>query len=202
MAEINTTIDTDGLDDYLSMNAWNTAEATNLVSDDDTHIATARASSDSADTTGVVASGWTTDSTRFPTVTVTTANRHDGTRGTGYRLAPSSGNTVLEPQANFFVFFGIAFDGDGVSFSAIYFAAFDNITMDSCLVYDGSAKGIESGSNSDNHKIVNCIVYGSSTTGIDIINNQNTYIGRKAGEDDEGGDLLSPPRNNRQFPGS
>ena len=54
MAEVNTTIDTDGLDDYLSVNAWNTAEQTNLVTDGDTHIATARASSGSADTTVVV----------------------------------------------------------------------------------------------------------------------------------------------------
>jgi len=48
---------------YTSLSAWEAAEQTNLVTDGDWHHVYCRSSSGTADTTGFVLAGWTTDST-------------------------------------------------------------------------------------------------------------------------------------------
>ena len=75
MAEVVRYVDPDvsgGLGDgtswanaYSSLNAWEAAEQTNLVSDGDTHVVNCRASGGTADTTAVNIDGWGVDSTHY-----------------------------------------------------------------------------------------------------------------------------------------
>ena len=50
---------------YTSLSAWEAAEATNLVTDDDWHHVWCRSSNGTADTTGVTINGFTTDATHY-----------------------------------------------------------------------------------------------------------------------------------------
>ncbi len=52
-------------DAYTSLNAWNSAEYTNLVADGDWHHVYCRASSGTADTTAIGVDSWTTDATHY-----------------------------------------------------------------------------------------------------------------------------------------
>ena len=58
MAEVNTTVNPDGGADYTSLNAWDSGEQTDLVTDGDNHVVTC-SSSGTADTANVMVYGST-----------------------------------------------------------------------------------------------------------------------------------------------
>jgi hypothetical protein len=67
MAEVTTIVDPDGGAgyDYLSLNAWEAGEQTDLVTDGDYHICETTSSAGSADTTAVTIDGWTTGADNY-----------------------------------------------------------------------------------------------------------------------------------------
>ena len=72
---------------YTSLNAWESAEQTDLVTDGDIHIVHCRASSGTDDTTAVTVDGWTTGASNYLTIQVDSADRHSGEwDGTKYLL--------------------------------------------------------------------------------------------------------------------
>jgi len=106
MATIERYVDTDvvgGLGDgtswanaYSSLNAWEAAEQTDLVSDGDLHIARCRASSGTADTTGFFIMGWTTGASNYIEIRVDPVDRWDGEgwADAAYRIDDSAGNAI------------------------------------------------------------------------------------------------------------
>jgi len=88
MAEVNFYVDTDvsgGLGDgsswanaYSSLSAFNSAEATDLVTATDNYVVHCRASSGTADTTSITWSGWTTNATYDLKIIVDSADRQAG----------------------------------------------------------------------------------------------------------------------------
>jgi len=101
MAEVIRYVDTDatgsgtGVDwanAYTSLSAWEAAEQTDLVSDGDWHHVYCRASSGTADTTGVAINGWTTDSTHYILVEAASGDEavKSGWGTTRYRLSTTS----------------------------------------------------------------------------------------------------------------
>jgi len=78
---------------YATFAAWQTAEATNLVTDGDVHKLFCEGSALSESI--IIGTGWTTDITNYILVTVTESSRHDGTPGTGFRISGSDNNGVV-----------------------------------------------------------------------------------------------------------
>lgn len=80
--------------DYTSLSAWE-AQNLDLVTAGDTETASCRASSGSADTTAVILSGWTTDSTHDVTVQQADSDAHGGKYNTNvYRLEILNGYPI------------------------------------------------------------------------------------------------------------
>lgn len=75
---------------YASLSAWSAAEATNLVTDGNTHRVYCEGGLDSTPV-DLGSDGWTQNATHFITIEVTVANRHNGTFGTGYRFDGNAG---------------------------------------------------------------------------------------------------------------
>ena len=71
---------------YASLNEWEAAEQTDLVTATDVHKVICSGGVDSA---VVTIDGWTTNSTYYIIVTVDSGSRHNGSLGTGYRLEVS-----------------------------------------------------------------------------------------------------------------
>lgn len=105
MALVETYVDPDGTGDYTSLNAWEAAEQTDLVTDGDSHKVWCESSSGSADTTAVEINGWTTVSSN--TITIQAADGHRASTewdATKYRLSvdgneafkTSDQNTILD----------------------------------------------------------------------------------------------------------
>lgn len=163
MATITRYVDTDvigGLGDgtswanaYSSMNAWNAAEQTDLVTDGDTHVCYCRASSDTADTTAVNVNGWTTDSTHFITIEVGSDDRHTATGGTGYRIELSTGSSIaLNISEAYTVVDGVSCYADG---NAGFFIGTNDCTIINCLSFDCGVHGFYNNNNTGNG-FVNC----------------------------------------------
>ena len=75
---------------YATLDAWQNAEATDLVTAEDGHTVYYRAASDNPRTSNFAFSGWTTDADYHITLIVPEANRHDGSRGTGTHIYGAS----------------------------------------------------------------------------------------------------------------
>lgn len=77
---------------YASLNAWEAAEQTNLVSDGDIHEVRCEGTGDTG--AGVSINGWTTGASNYIYIVAESANRHDGTWSTGkYYLEGASSAT-------------------------------------------------------------------------------------------------------------
>ena len=80
--------------DYTSLSAWE-AQNLDLVTAGDTETASCRASSGSADTTGVTISGWITDATHDVTIQQAASDAHGGVYNTNvYRLEVTDANAL------------------------------------------------------------------------------------------------------------
>lgn len=94
-------------DAYTSLNAWEAAEETDLVTDGDWHHVYCRSSSGTADTTAVTVDGWTTDSTHYIQIEVAEADRHDGKWDTSaYRLETNNA-TALDVNEQWTYIYGL-----------------------------------------------------------------------------------------------
>lgn len=82
---------------YLSLDDWNTNEATDLVTAGDTHLLHCRSSSGTTDTTVVeIGTGWTVGASNYITVQCDVVDRHNGIwDATKYRLEVGSVANVL-----------------------------------------------------------------------------------------------------------
>ena len=79
-------IDTGGLGDYASLNAFQSGEATDITGIDP-YLAECRASGGAADTTPVDLTGWTTDAINDLIIRQADSDRHSGVwDATKYRL--------------------------------------------------------------------------------------------------------------------
>lgn len=138
-------------DAYTSLQAWNIAEATDLVSDGDTHVVNCRASSGTADTTRLVMSAsWTTGASNGITIQVALGDRQTPTQ-TGYRI-----DTTSEAMENTNVGY-ITFDGLAVSTSSGvgFFNTQTNCNFTDCWAFDCSQYGFyQIGANA---VYINCV---------------------------------------------
>ena len=94
---------------YASLNAWAVAESTDLVTAGDSHIVYCSTGSGTvADTTPVVISGWTTDSTHTLTIEQAASDAHGGKYNTSvYRLEATDPGTLIDVQVNYLTIRGI-----------------------------------------------------------------------------------------------
>lgn len=168
---------------YSSMSAWNAAEATNLVTDGDTHTVYCRASADSPDTTKVELSGWVTGSGNELSIIVLPEDRHDGTADTGYRIVVDGAySPCLDVRVDYISLIGIAAKNTSAqNVAGIEIKSVDvgERILDSCLVYESCANGIHINDSSATAYISNCIVQscGQGAYGGDgVVIECNSYI--------------------------
>lgn len=107
-----TTNATDGGDAnraYASLNEWEAAEQTDLVTDGDIHVV--KCSGTAADTTAVNITGWTTGASNYIQIETDSAlsnSRHSGKWDTSaYRLELSSGGDVITINEDYIRFYGL-----------------------------------------------------------------------------------------------
>lgn len=85
---------------YASLNEWEAAEQTNLVTDGDTHLVHCEGST--ADTAQVVIVGWTTGVSNGITVQVDSDKRHDGNWDTSaYRLSSADTDKIYQIREDY-----------------------------------------------------------------------------------------------------
>lgn len=98
--EVVSTIRSSG-GDYTSLSAWEAGEQRNLVTADEIEVAECYDDWPSGLSDTVTINGWTTDSTRYPKITVASGHRHNGTPQSGFFVkASSSGNVVVATNSN------------------------------------------------------------------------------------------------------
>ena len=166
---------------YASLNAWEAAEAVDLVTAGDSHIVyCSTGSGTAADTTGVTISGWITDSTHTVTIQQATSDAHGGKWNTSvYRLELSEG-TALTIREDYVSIVGLqvhvttaAASVYGISIGSL--GVSNSIIISKCIVRGtvsatGIANGISSASTYTNLKIYQNLVY-------DFVNGSNFMIG-------------------------
>jgi len=100
---------------YASLSAWNAAEFTDLVVDDDTHKLSI---APGLDTVNFTLEGWTTDPTHFITLEAQSAARHNGVSrdvsGTGYQYS-STQNYAFRCKTSHVHIVGLEFKGTAFS---------------------------------------------------------------------------------------
>jgi len=156
-------------DAYTSLEAWNLAEAEDITAggSDEIHTVNCKTTG-GADTTRVIMNGWTTDDTHTITIQVATADRHDGTRGTGYRLVMDDDwEDAFECIEDYVTIDGIAVSNTNANAVHGIYSTGDNCTIKNCLAYDNDDDGINCGSATTNVLVENCICYGNGDDGIE-----------------------------------
>jgi len=156
--------------DYTSLADWEAGEADNLVEHDKIAIAKCRNTGGSADTSGVTISGWTTDADHYIKITVESGYRHDGTEGTGYRIAPSSSTQYgIEIEEDYTQVEWVAIDQANITIAGIRCYGLTDgtdITIHHVLTYNIQAGdvGIYNYSAAD-VSVYRCIAYQDSDAG-------------------------------------
>lgn len=158
-----TTNDTTGANRaYPTLASWNTAEATNLVTPNDTHTVYCTGG---ADTAYVLMNGWTVSATNYVVIHVLQADRHNGTAGTGYRLTHSSGIDVYQ---NYVRIEGLATRKLLIGSSS---GASSDMRVDGCLVEGTTGVGLSWDGGIGTLK--NTIIQNTTGNGLFIQNNQS-----------------------------
>lgn len=180
MAEIITYVDPDaegggtGVDwenAYTSLNAWNTAEATDLTSDTNTHICYCRSSGETADTGGnIIVTGWVVDATYFITVEIPDEYMHDGKRdATAYRIEGNQAwNEHLQFGENYTVIIGIQCRNTNASAYGSMRISGSDCEIKYCISYDNGGNatwsyGFEDGG--DRNTFINCASLNAASDG-------------------------------------
>ena len=154
-------------DAYTSLNSWEAAEQTDLVTDGDTHTVYCRSSNGTEDTTAVNISGWTVDNTHYVTVEVPSEYRHDGKWDTNaYILHQGTGGEtiLLRVVEEYTIINGLQVkneSGHGISpYYTGYIKILNTIVKD--CSWNGGIRIYSAGST----VIANCIIYNNSDYGI------------------------------------
>ena len=156
--------------DYTSLSAWEAGEQKNLVDNNEIAIAKCRNTAGSADTSGVTISGWTTDADHYIKITVESGYRHDGTEGTGYRIAPSSSTDYgIEIEEDYTQVEWVAIDQTNITVAGIHCYGLTDgtgITIHHVLMYNiqGGDIGVYNRSAAD-VSVYRCIAYQDSDAG-------------------------------------
>lgn len=170
-------------DAYSSLNAWESAEQTNLVSDGDSHIVYCRASSGTADTTNIVLDGWTTSVTNTITIEAADSDKASTSFNTSkYRLSSTaaSGRTFEIKDDNVFIN-NIQFIHAGTTGSTDRSIEINlyrsNVNIDGCFI-KGGYQGVYCNSNNDARiiNITNCIVINTYQSGYDQLGGNSAGV--------------------------
>lgn len=167
-------------DAYNSLQAWDTGEATNLITDGDTHTVYCKSSGGTADTTECVIGGWTTDATHYIEIIQDDFPADGVFDATKYHiyLNPSSGtHECLTIQVDYVRIHGLQLHMEADSSAAgmlLYYpviSASNDLRVDSLIgLMDGNSSaancyGIYLADTSINIKIYNTIVWDNSGPG-------------------------------------
>jgi hypothetical protein len=148
--------------DYTTLAAALTGEAGDLVSLDRVlTISCATFVEQTGAGGGVLATGWTTDSTR--NVTINAVDTHHGVIGGAYTLYyvgdPSGTVLNLQPSAAYFVIRGISIIGGGGADCVVTLAP--NVTFDRVICYSAGPNATGPSINAGGCILVNCATYGN-----------------------------------------
>jgi hypothetical protein len=164
---------------YSSMNAWEAAEQTDLVTATDTHIVYCRASSGTADTTALGLDGWTTNATYFVTVQAASGDESvkTGWDTNRYRL-DTTDNLAIRIGQPFTVYDGIQTRNvysatnfrNAIQVSGSLLTSGAEVTIKNCYVTNGGSgatyRGIVVNDADVTAYIENNIVYNALDNGI------------------------------------
>jgi len=148
---------------YSSLNAWEAAEQTDLVTANDTHTVYCRASAGSADTIKVDIDGWDTNATYDLTVEVGTSDRHTGTGDTGYRIVAAGGfDALLVIAEDYVTLNGIAVRNTQTGQTSSHGFHIENVgtgvrNIINCLAYECGCHGYYVQGTNDMNYFINCI---------------------------------------------
>lgn len=117
-----------------------------------------------ADTTAVTFDGWVTSADDRLYVIVEAANRHDGSRDSGYYIsAASNSDAVLNLNDPYITIVGLSIENTGTTDTGIHIHAdADYTTIVDCLVFDCSNGGIYGYNGATNTVILNTAVVNSA----------------------------------------
>ena len=143
---------------YTSLNAWEAAEETDLVTAGDWHHVYCRSSSGTADTNNVSVDGWTTDSTHY--ILIENYDNHGGKwDSTKYRIEANAGYVAALNMADDYVqVIGLQLTNIATaSAGGILFNANNYGKVIKCIIKGCSDDGIKD--NGTDNAVVNTIVY-------------------------------------------
>lgn len=154
--------------DYSLLSTWEAAKQGNLVTADQVQVAECYDDWASGLNDNVTVAGWTTDSTRYPKITVAAGHRHDGTPQSGFYMKKTQtwGSVVVLQQAQTRVewldVWNSATSGDSSGFTLMAVAFLSN-----CLGRTQSTEGLSAGftltSGGGASHLYQCLGYGSGT---------------------------------------
>lgn len=164
MADTIKTVKSSG-GDYSSLSAWEAGQQ-KVIAAGDTEQAECYAFQD---TTIVTIDGWTTVATGYIRIYTPTAERHNGTLGTGYRLVANAAfNRVLRINEDFVRLEGIAIRHSTTAFNGSENAIFNSnsgstrdIRIEKCLITGGIQSINSSGGVL---KVANCFIFTGGPT--------------------------------------
>ncbi len=169
---------------YNTLAAWNTGETGNLVTADKVKVGVCY--NDGVFTAGVTISGWTTDATRYPKLTVATVARHTGTAGTGARIDANNTNiNLVNVQANYAVVEWLALTNWRVGTTAnlgngVLVIGYTGVVLQNLMLHKSTVNPTEGNSETNGNAIVigslnagtvtirNCLIYDLSGWGISV----------------------------------
>jgi hypothetical protein len=158
-------------DAYTSLAAWNSAEATDLVSAGNTHHVYCRSSAGTADTTALTVSGWTVDADNYVIIEAASGDEVLKTGWDAARYRLSVGGKAVSVQNNYTQFLGLQIENTTTAGAAVSIDAgsMQDILFDGCRIRGGggstgTAYGIYAANWTDVGAIIqNCIFSNFST---------------------------------------
>lgn len=164
-------------DAYTSLNAWEAAEQTDLVSDGDWHHVYVRASSNSPDTTETDINGWTTGSSNYILIEAASGDEalKSGWSSTRYRLIVTDpGDFSLSIKEEYFRIKGIQLGAvySSANYKAVlgtfYLPSSSDIRIYDCRIQTsgGAYKGVNSTDADFNIKVWNTVFHGITDDGV------------------------------------
>ncbi len=157
---------------YASLNAWEAAEQTDLVSDGNwMHVYCSTGSGTAADTTAVTVYGWTTDATHYILIEAADGDQavKSGVSATRYRLDVSS-DTALKIYEHYVRVDGLQIRTTAATRHAVLletiFTSSNDVRFSNSRIYGATYNCFRVGGSALNMTIWNCIVESGGLDGI------------------------------------